>query len=103
MQINVAGRDAYAYTGCRSFDPQRSTIVFAHGAANDHGVWVLQSRYFAHHGHNVLAIDWPGHGRSAGEPLASVPSLINRQVGLHYTLGVERVGLVPHTMWALAL
>jgi pimeloyl-ACP methyl ester carboxylesterase len=103
MQINVAGRDAYAYTGSRSFDPQRSTVVFAHGAAHDHGVWALQSRYFAHHGRNVLAIDWPGHGRSAGEPLPSVPALADWLIELLDTLGVERAVLVGHSMGSLAV
>ena len=42
------------------------TLMFVHGAANDHSVWALQSRYFAHHGFNVLAVDLPAHGRSAG-------------------------------------
>ena len=49
----------------RSSRTQR-TVVFVHGAANDHSVWAWQSRYFAHHGFNVLAVDLPGHGRSGG-------------------------------------
>jgi pimeloyl-ACP methyl ester carboxylesterase len=40
-------------------------VVFIHGGEQDHGAWALQSRYFAYHGHNVLAPDLPGHGRSA--------------------------------------
>ena len=32
----------------------------------DHTVWALQTRYFAHHGRSVLAVDLPGHGRSEG-------------------------------------
>ena len=46
--------------------PRLPTAVFIHGAEHDHSVWALQSRYFAHHGFNVLAVDLPGHGRSAG-------------------------------------
>jgi len=42
--------------------------VFIHGVLNDHSVWILQSRYLAHHNWNVLAIDLPGHGKSGGEP-----------------------------------
>ena len=33
---------------------------------NDHSVWTLQARWFAHHGHGVLAVDLPGHCRSDG-------------------------------------
>ena len=49
------------------------SVLFVHGAANDHMVWALQSRYFAHHGWNVLAPDLPGHGRSAGAPPETAP------------------------------
>ena len=58
--------EAYAYTGGKAFDATKPTLVFIHGVLNDHSVWILQSRYLAHHGFNVLAVDLPGHGRSAG-------------------------------------
>ena len=72
MQLDVAGRAVYAYTGSRAFDAAQPTVMFVHGAANDHSVFALQSRYFAWHGMNVLAVDTPGHGRSEGDALASV-------------------------------
>ena len=75
MRVQVAGSDVYAYTGSRPFDAALPTIVFVHGAANDHSVWALQSRYFAHHGRNVLAVDLPGHGRSGGDALPSVEAI----------------------------
>ena len=71
MHLEVAGHDVYAYTGARKFDAALPTIVFVHGAANDHSVWALQSRYFAHHGMNVLAVDLPEHGRSGGDALSN--------------------------------
>ncbi|NBS95823.1 MAG: alpha/beta hydrolase, partial [Betaproteobacteria bacterium] len=57
MMINVSGVSLYAYTGGKSFDAAKPTMVFVHGVLNDHSVWILQSRFFAHHGWNVLAID----------------------------------------------
>ena len=66
MLLNVQGREAYAYSGGRLFDPKLPTVVFLHGAQHDHSVWILQSRYLAHHGYGVLAVDLPGHVRSAG-------------------------------------
>ncbi|MGE5088066.1 MAG: alpha/beta fold hydrolase [Candidatus Levyibacteriota bacterium] len=75
MQLRIAGKDVYAYTGTRGHDPASPTMVFVHGAANDHSVFALQSRYFAWHGWNVLAIDLPGHGRSEGPALADVRSI----------------------------
>ena len=74
-----------------------------HGAAQDHGVWALQSRYFAHHGRNVVAVDLPGHGRSEGKPLPSVAAIADWIVALLDALHVERATLVGHSMGALAV
>jgi pimeloyl-ACP methyl ester carboxylesterase len=76
--------------------------VFVHGAANDHSVWSLQSRYFAHHGFNVLAVDLPGHGRSGGEPLRSVEAIADWLVALLDAAAIPRAAFVGHSMGALA-
>ncbi|HYK64163.1 MAG TPA: alpha/beta hydrolase [Patescibacteria group bacterium] len=102
MRIAVAGHEAYAYTGSRAFDSKLATIVFVHGAANDHGVWALQSRYFAHHGRNALAIDLPGHGRSAGAPLRSVPEIADWLIALLDALRVSAATVAGHSMGSLA-
>ena len=52
----------YAYTANHPIDASRPTIVFVHGAANDHSVWAPQGRYFAYHDWYALAVDLPGHG-----------------------------------------
>ena len=72
MNIDVKGAAIYAYTGGRAHVRGQPTVVFIHGGLNDHSVWILQSRYLAHHGFNVLALDLPGHCRSGGEAPASV-------------------------------
>ena len=103
MRCSVEGRDVYAYTGTRKPVAAQPTIVFVHGAANDHSVWALQSRYFAYHGYNVLAVDLPGHGRSAGPPLPSVEALAAWLAALLTATGVERATLVGHSLGALAV
>jgi pimeloyl-ACP methyl ester carboxylesterase len=103
MRIEVDGREAYAYTGTRPVDPARPGVVFVHGAANDHSVWALQSRYFAHHGRSVLAPDLPGHGRSAGSPLASVEAIADWLVRMLDAAGVARASFVGHSLGALAV
>jgi pimeloyl-ACP methyl ester carboxylesterase len=103
MHCAVGADSVYAYTGGRRFDPELPTLVFVHGAANDHSVWALQSRYFAHHGRNVLAVDLPGHGRTGGEPPASVEAAAQWLVALLDTLGVAAVGLVGHSLGALVV
>jgi len=102
MLLSLAGREVYAYTGGRPRVPSQRTIVFVHGAANDHGVWAWQSRYFAHHGCNVLAVDLPGHGRSRGEALASVEAIADWIVELLDAAAAERATLVGHSLGALA-
>src|SRR5216683_3323404 len=69
MQLSVNGSDTFVATGGRDFDAALPTIVLLHGAGFDHSSWALHSRWFAHHGHNVLAPDLPGHGRSSGADL----------------------------------
>ena len=66
MKLQLDGHTAYAYTGGRPLDASLPGVVFVHGALHDHSVWIQQSRYLAHHGHTVLAVDLPGHGRSGG-------------------------------------
>jgi len=102
MRLIVAGHETYAYTGARPLVATQPTIVFVHGAANDHSVWSLQSRYFAHHGSNVLAVDLPGHGKSAGPPLASVEAIAAWLVQLQDAAGVDEAALVGHSLGALA-
>jgi pimeloyl-ACP methyl ester carboxylesterase len=101
MELLVAGERSYVYTGGRPFDPALPAVVFIHGAANDHSVWALQSRYVAFHGRAVLAVDLPGHGRSAGAPLPSVEALADWTVALLDAAGVTRAALVGHSLGAL--
>ena len=101
MELDVGGARAYAYTGGKAFDPALPCLVFLHGAQNDHSVWVLQSRYVAHHGFGVLAVDLPAHGRSAGAPLASVEAIADWVQRLLDAAGVRSATLVGHSMGSL--
>ena len=102
MLLRVRGCDAYAYTGSRPLDAAQPTVVFVHGAANDHSVWAWQSRYFAHHGANALAVDLPGHGRSEGDALPSVEAIADWIPALLDTAGIARAAVVGHSLGALA-
>jgi pimeloyl-ACP methyl ester carboxylesterase len=101
MQFIVQGYPAYAYTGGREFDPRLPAIVFIHGAAFDHSVWQWQSRYFAHHGRSVVAVDLPGHGRSPGRARASIEAMADWIAQLVEAAGLERADVVGHSMGAL--
>ncbi len=101
MHTQVNGAPLYAYTGGKTFDAAKPTVVFIHGVLNDHSVWILQSRYLANHGWNVLAIDLPGHGRSGGEPPATVESAADTVLALLAAVGVEQAALVGHSFGSL--
>jgi pimeloyl-ACP methyl ester carboxylesterase len=95
------GTKMYAYTGGKALNPDRPTLVMVHGVLNDHSVWILQSRYLAHHGWNVLAIDLPGHGRSTGRAPRTVEAAADAVVALLHTIGVQRYALCGHSFGSL--
>ena len=101
MHLTVRGHALYAYTGGKPFDAAQPTVVFIHGVLNDHSVWILQSRYLAHHGYNVLAIDLPGHCRSQGEAPSSVEEAAGWIADLLDAAGVARAALVGHSWGSL--
>lgn len=102
MRLHVDGSEVYAYAGARAWVAGQPTAIFVHGAAHDHSVWALQSRYVAHHGWNALAVDLPGHGRSAGPPLASIEAIAQWIARLVDAAGAGEAALIGHSMGALA-
>ncbi|HSB24826.1 MAG TPA: alpha/beta hydrolase [Burkholderiaceae bacterium] len=100
MNVDLDGRGAYAYTGGKPLDTTLPGVVFVHGALHDHSVWILQSRYLAHHGRAVLAVDLPAHGRSGGTPLG-VEAAGQWIARLVEASGVQRTALVGHSMGSL--
>lgn len=101
MKLVVDGRPAYAYTGGKPFDAALPCVVFLHGAMGDHAVWTLLARWFAHHRHAVLAVDLPGHARSAGPALASVEAMARWVLALLDAAGAQSAALVGHSMGSL--
>jgi len=101
MELTVRGKKAYAYTGGKPFDLKLPTVMFVHGAQHDHSVWILQSRYLAHHGYGVLAVDLPGHGRSAGPALESIETMATWITAVQDAAGVRNAAIVGHSMGAL--
>ena len=101
MKITVDGREAFATSGGAPFDPAKPAVVFLHGAGFDRTTWRLQTRWFAHHGRSVLAIDFPGHGWSEGAPLYSIAAMADWTARLVAAAGLESAALVGHSMGAL--
>jgi pimeloyl-ACP methyl ester carboxylesterase len=101
MKLEVCGQSTYCYTNGRDIDPDKDSIVFIHGAGMDHTVWTLFSRHFARHERNVIAVDLPGHGRSAGEPKPSIEAISDWIVDLLDALGVQQAAVVGHSLGSL--
>ena len=101
MELQVNGHPAYCYTGGKPFDAAKPTVVFIHGVLHDHSVWILQTRYMANHGWNVLAVDLPGHCRSGGEAPSTVEEAADFIGALLDAAGVAKAALVGHSWGSL--
>ena len=101
MYIDVNDHKTYAYTGGKDFNPAQRTVVLIHGVLCDHSVWALQSRYLANHGWNVLAVDLPGHCKSAGAPPTTVQEGALFVQHLLDALSVKQAALVGHSFGSL--
>ena len=101
MRFEVDGTPSYAYTGSRPFVAGQPVAVFVHGGGLDHSVWIHQSRYFAHHGFNAIALDLPGHGRSQGEPFPSIAEMAHWVARAADALDIERLCIAGHSMGSL--
>jgi pimeloyl-ACP methyl ester carboxylesterase len=105
MQTIIRGTLAFWYPGSSGLlpkaDPDKPTLLMVHGAANDHSVWTLHARYFAHHGFNVIAVDLPGHGLSLGPTLSSVPDMARWLLDLLNSLSITDFVVLGHSMGSL--
>lgn len=101
MEIIVNGKKAHAATGGKDAAEDAPVLVLIHGAGMDGTVWQLQSRYLAHRGIRVLALDLPGHGHSEGDPIASVADMADWVAAFMDAAGVEKAAVAGHSMGAL--
>jgi pimeloyl-ACP methyl ester carboxylesterase len=101
MELSLHGAPVFLADYGKGCDPARPTVLFVHGAGMDHSAWPLQARHFAYRGWNALAVDLPGHGRSGGELLGTIPAMAAWVADLIEALRVSAVHLVGHSMGAL--
>jgi pimeloyl-ACP methyl ester carboxylesterase len=108
MQLMIKGRSVFGATGGRAHEAGRPLAIFVHGAGLDHSVWALQSRWLAFHGWNVIALDLPGHGLSAGPPLPSIGAMAAWLAAVIAAAGAQAghphptAALIGHSMGSLA-
>lgn len=71
-------------------------IVLIHGAGSSHLVWPAEIRRLP--GQRVLAIDLPGHGRSAGTAQQSIRAYADQIVNFLGDLGLYHAVFIGHSM-----
>ena len=76
-------------------------MIFLHGAGFDRTAWRLQTRWFAHHGRSVLAVDFPAMAGRMVPALVSIAAMADWTAALIDDAGVKQAALVGHSMGAL--
>jgi pimeloyl-ACP methyl ester carboxylesterase len=71
-------------------------IVLIHGAGSSHQVWPAEIRRLP--GQRVLAVDLPGHGRSAGIARQTIRAYADRIVDFLGELGLYHAVFIGHAM-----
>ncbi len=98
MMITVDGAAAHAATGGVEPTGDGPVVLMIHGAGMDSTAWQLQTRFLAHRGLRAVAVDLPGHGRSAGEPLTSIVDMADWIERFVEAAGFGPVHAVGHSM-----
>ncbi len=101
MNITINGNSVFIATSGKEFDPEKRSWIFIHGSAMDHTIWATFNRYFTSIGINVLAIDLPGHGKSAGKPLNTIEDISDWLANVFKKLKLEQAIVAGHSMGAL--
>ena len=100
MYVDVDGHKVFAAGRLAAASPV-PPVVLVHGAAMDHTVWAMHTRYFMHVGRSVIAPDLPAHGRSNGEAVTSVEAMAGWLLRCMDAFGIEAGAVAGHSMGAL--
>ena len=98
MQIQHDGRTVRYADGGNPGEEDDPGVVMIHGSGMNRTAWQLQTRFLAHHGYRVAALDLPGHGGSDGPPLASIEAMGDWVAEMVGALGFASAHLVGHSM-----
>ena len=98
MIVSVDGYEAHASTGGVELSGTDPVILLIHGAGMDSTVWQLQTRYLAYRGFRAVAVDLPGHGRSAADALGSVTEMADWVALFVDAARLGSVHVVGHSM-----
>ncbi len=102
MHIEVNGLNTFASTGGKvAFDPSGAVLLFIHGSGQSHLSWMLQGRFFANRGWQVLSPDLPGHGLSNGAPMRSIEQMADWCADFLTAASVDKATVIGHSQGGL--
>jgi pimeloyl-ACP methyl ester carboxylesterase len=88
--------DIYYHEYKGSGEGKRSVVVLIHGAGGTHLYWPPELRRLP--GYRVLALDLPGHGKSAGRGLQSIAAYTQAVKDWLLALGLHSAVFAGHSM-----
>jgi pimeloyl-ACP methyl ester carboxylesterase len=100
--FEVNGAACFADTAGQAADPAKKSVLFVHGAGQDHSIWDLQSGYFAAHDRNAIAVDLPGHGQSEGQALPSIEAIADWLMNALDAARIDGAAIVGNSLGSLA-
>ena len=101
MKVELDNHIVHIATGGRAHRPDAPSVLFLHGSGQSHLTWVLQTRYFAYDGYNIIAPDFPGHGLSGGPPLTTIEEMADWTSRLLAALSIDKAAVVGHSQGCL--
>ncbi|MEO0358168.1 MAG: alpha/beta hydrolase, partial [Pseudomonadota bacterium] len=78
-------------------------ILFIHGSGQNHLGFMLQHRFFANRGFQAITPDMPGHGKSAGDPLTSIPAMADWMINFMDAADIKTAHIAGHSQGGLVL
>jgi pimeloyl-ACP methyl ester carboxylesterase len=86
----------FYYTWHEGGDKNQTPVILIHGAGSSHIFWPAEIRRLS--GHNVIALDLPGHGRSSGTGCQSVGDYTAAILEFLADRGIFQAAFVGHSM-----
>ena len=101
MDVTIRDRSVHTATGGRVNAPTEPAVILVHGAGLDRTIWQMQTRNIAFQGRRVYAVDLPGHGRSEGPVLETVPEMADWLITFMDAISLDAATLMGHSMGSL--